>query len=381
VSATATTPSRRGATVTGAVFDIHGMVAVRVEERTPGEAQLRDMLGPFLGESQAALQIRVRGPQSAPPEQSTAEDVYRFTADSLTLPRDRVTIIRSIDGFRVEGGGELLTAVIPVLDRLCVMQQAAMVHAAIVDYQGTGVLMPAWGGVGKTSTIAKLVALPGVRFLADDWGFLRSDGTLLGYAKPMFIKPHHREIYPQLFTGVRKPLAPGRLIAPLSRFATAVHPVIVRHPRTAAFTRRWSPEHRMVTPADVFGPDNIAASAPVRLAIFLERFDGVVPSLHSCTTEWMASRTVGNFHAELPLVSRRLVEALGATGLVPLDRHFGEKTAVVAQALHDVPRMLLRLPISWSADHASDHIAGVVGELVAAVRSARNEEVVSDAPA
>ncbi|TAM71142.1 MAG: hypothetical protein EPN48_02765 [Microbacteriaceae bacterium] len=364
----------------GTVFDIHGMVAVRVEEGTPGAAQLRDMLGPFLGESQAALQIRVRGPQPPPPEQSTAEDVYRFTMDSLTLPRDRVTIVRSIDGFRVEGAGELLTAVIPVLDRLCVMQGAAMVHAAIVDYRGAGVLMPAWGGVGKTSTIAKLVALPGVRFLADDWGFLRGDGTLLGYAKPLFIKPHHREIYPQLFVGLRKPLAPGRLIAPLSRLATAVHPVIVRYPRAAAFTRRWSPEHRMVAPAEVFGRENIGASVPVRLAVFLERFDADDASLHTCPHEWMASRMVGNFHTELPLVSRRLIEALGSTGLVPLDRHFGEKTANVARALHDVPCMVLRLPVAWSADRASDHIAGVVSTLVGGLERTGDEGVVSDAP-
>ncbi|WP_308466276.1 hypothetical protein [Rathayibacter soli] len=372
--------SDRGLAWGGMVFDIHGLVAVRVEEQTPGAAQLRDMLGPFAGESQAAFELLVRGPQPPVPRQSMAEDVYRFTADSLTLPRDRVTIVRSIDGFRVEGSGELLTAVIPVLDRLCVMQRTAMVHAAIVDYRGAGVLMPAWGGVGKTSTIAKLVALPGVRFLADDWGFLRGDGTLLGYAKPLFIKPHHREIYPQLFVGPRKPLAPGRLIAPLSRVATAVHPVIVRYPRAAAFTRRWSPEHRMVAPVDVFGSENIASSVPVRLALFLERFDADDASLHSCTHDWMACRIVGNFHTELPLVSRRLIEALGSSGLVPLDRHFSEKTAVVARALSDVPCKLLRLPVAWSADRASDYVTGVVSRLVGALDQARGEEVVPDAP-
>jgi hypothetical protein len=74
----------------------------------------------------------------------------------------------------------------------------------------------------------------------------------------------------------------------------------------------------------------------------------------------MTSRIVGNFHSELPLVSRRLVEALGATRLVPLEEHFGPKAAVVRPALEDVPCSLLRLPGSWSADQASDFVANLV---------------------
>jgi hypothetical protein len=345
---------------TGATFDIHGLVSIDVEPGTPGEPQLRDMLAPFLGGSTAAHQLKVGGSMTPVEGQSHAEDAYRYTADSLYLPADRVQIVELANGFQVQGPGELLTAVIPLLDRLCVMQRTAMVHAAMVDYRGSGVLLPAWGGVGKTSTVAKLVALPGVRFMADDWAFMRSDGMLMGYAKPMFIKPHHRAIYPDLFKGPRKPMAPGWLTNSVARLATAVHPVIVRYPKTAAFTRRWSPEHRMVHPEQVFGPDSIGSAAPTRLAMFMERADIPDARLVPVSRDWMTSRIVGNFHTELPVVSRRLIEALGATGLVPLEEHFGQKAAVVKEALQDVPCSLLQLPVSWSADRTSDFVCGVV---------------------
>ncbi|HEV7167623.1 MAG TPA: hypothetical protein VGN49_06590 [Micrococcaceae bacterium] len=345
---------------TGASFDVHGLVAVRVEPGTPGEAQLRDMLAPFLGDSRAPLQLQVRGDITGVQGQSHAEDAYRYTSDTLYLPGDKVQVVQTDDGYRVEGRGELLTAVIPLLDRLCVREKTAMVHAAIVDYRGAGVLLPAWGGVGKTSTVAKLVAMPGVRFMADDWGFLTGDGDLLGYAKPMFIKPHHRTIYPELFQGARKPLAPGWLTTPVSHLATTVHPVIVRYPRTADFTRRWSPEHRMVHPDQVFGTDRIATRAPLRLAMFLERYDGTEALLEQRSTEWMTSRMIGNFHTELPTVSRRLIEALGSTGLVPIQEHFGQKAAVVARALETVPCSVLRIPVSWSADRTSDYVTQIV---------------------
>lgn len=359
---------------TGPRFDVHNLVAVDVDPGTPGAPQLLDMLEPFVGESSAPARIRVTGEMGAMVQPSRAEDTYRYTDRSLLLPRDRVTVTCTEDGFTVAGRGELLTAVIPLLDRLCVMQGAAMVHAAVVSLDGRGVFMPAWGGVGKTSTVAKLLAQDRSAFLADDWAFLRADGTLLAYAKPMFLKPHHRTIYPQAFTGIRKPLAPGRLTHSLEHLATAVHPVIVRYPRTAAFTRRWSPEHTMVRPADVFGPTRLADAAPLQVAVFLERFDGTEAILDARTTEWMTSRVVGNFHSELPGVSRDLITALGATGLVTAAEHFGQKAAVVARALAGVPCYRLRIPAAWSADRASDHVAATVTQLVERPASRRGRD-------
>ncbi len=354
--------------LTGAHFNVHGLVALDVASGTPGRPQLVDMMAPFLttpdGQSGSAGRIEVTADADPLVEPSHAEDAYRYTEHTLFLPRDRVTVAKTPDGFKVSGRGELLTAVIPLLDRLCVRSNAAMVHAAIVDYRGRGVLMPAWGGVGKTSTVAKLVRLEGVRFMADDWGFLSDSGTVLGYAKPMFIKAHHQPIYPQLFRGARKPLVPKGLTKPLERLSTMVHPVIVRYPRTASFTRHWSPEHRMVHPAEAFGQENISSSAPLALALFLERYSGTDAILESRSREWMASRVVGNFHTELPGVSRSLIEALGATGIIPLERHFAEKWEVVHRGLSGIGCHVLRLPVDWSADRTSDHVTSTVRVLL-----------------
>ncbi|PYI65808.1 hypothetical protein CVV68_16390 [Arthrobacter livingstonensis] len=351
---------------TGAHFDIHGLVGIEVAPGTPGAPQLVDMLGPFHTARPAEEQCRilVTGTTATLVNPSHAEDAYRYSDDTLFLPRERVTVTVTDAGFTVAGRGELLTAIIPLLDRLCVLNAAAMVHAAIVNYRGAGMLMPVWGGVGKTSTVAKLVHIEGVQFMADDWGFLRSDGTVLGYAKPMFIKAHHQPIYPQLFEGPRKPLVPKGLTKPLERASTMVHPVIVRYPRTAAFTRRWSPEHRMVHPEQAFGAENIASEAPACVAMFLERHSGPDAVLEPRSAEWMTTRIVGNFHTELPGVSRSLIEALGATGLIPLERYFADKAKVVRRGLGEIPCHVLKLPASWSADHASDHVTATVQALL-----------------
>ena len=74
----------------------------------------------------------------------------------------------------------------------------------------------------------------------------------------------------------------------------------------------------------------------------------------------MASRLVGSFHAALPSHSKEMVTALGAAGLVPLERAFAEKTAVIERGLAGRPAYLLQVPAELSAEQASrvivDHL-------------------------
>ena len=60
------------------------------------------------------------------------------------------------------------------------------------------------------------IGLDEVAFMGDDWAFATREGTMLGYAKPMFIKPHHKAIYPHLFQGLQKPLIPSSISRPVA---------------------------------------------------------------------------------------------------------------------------------------------------------------------
>ena len=346
-------------------FDVHGVARIRVARDAPTEPYLREMLAPFLSSGLPDHHMTVT--TSLPPldDAADAEDAYRYSPAGLDLHRQRAQVRVTAAGYDVAGSAELLTTVLPLLDRIATTNGAAMVHAATVDHGGVGICMPAWGGVGKTSTVAKLMRRPGVRFLGDDWAFLTSGGSLLGYAKPMFVKPHHRPIYPHLFAGGHKPLVPPRLTGPLARVATAVHPAITRYPRLATLTRHWSPEHMMVTPEKAFPQHEVATSAPLGAVVFVERFGGDRPRLSERPRRWVIGRMVGNFHVEMPRQSRDLVAALAATGIVPLDTYFGDKTAVLEAAIGSLPTFLLQVPRVLSADDASDAIVAGLDTVLA----------------
>jgi hypothetical protein len=346
-------------------LNVHDLAAVRIEASAPTAPILSDMFAPFLAKDLDRHDLTVTGAVEPMPDASHVEHEYRHTPSSLFLTATKVQVVVDGEEFRLHGTRELLTATLPLIDRILSRRDAAMVHAATFDYRGHGVAMPAWGGVGKTSTIAKLLRVNGVSFMGDDWAFLSGDGQLLGFAKPMFIKPHHRPIYPHLFARRRKPLVPSALSRPVAELTTLVHPLVTQFPQLAAFTRRWSPEHMMVRPEAAFPGASIAASAPLAAAVFVERFEGRDALLTEQDTRWMVARLVGSFHSELPRHSRDLITALAATGLMPAEEFYAQKAAVLARALDDKPSFLLRVPVSFSADQASDviveHLLGVLG--------------------
>ncbi len=352
-------------------FNIHNLAAIRVARDAPTASLFADMLEPFLTEELDHADLTIDG--NLEPLEGSAlgeahgETEFRYTPDGLHLMATDVQVLRDGSGFRVNGRGELLVTALPLIDRIMVTRGAAMVHALTVAYRGHGLCVPAAGGAGKTSTMAKLLRTQDFSFMGDDWAFLCRNGSLLGYAKPMFIKPYHRPIYPHLFENGHKPLVPVSLSRRIARLTTQIHPLITRYPRLAQLTRRWSPEHMMVTPRRAFPQASFLQAAPLAAAVFVERCDSSASTvvLEEKDRKWMVSRLIGNFNSELPRQSRAAMAALGAAGLVPIEVAFAEKAAVLDGALEGKPAFLLRIPQWIPPDQASDLMVQYIKKVLA----------------
>jgi hypothetical protein len=180
----------------------------------------------------------------------------------------------------------------------------------------------------------------------------------------MFIKPHHKPIYPHLFQGIRRPLVPVGLSRPVGRLTTVVHPFVIRYPRLADFARRWSPEHRMVRASEALPGVDLTRAAPLALVMFVERYDGARTRLLERSRTWMVDRMLGNFHIEMAGFSQEVVAALGATSIVPLRELFDDKATVLEKALDGRPCYLLQLPSSYAPDQASDEVVRLLDSLL-----------------
>jgi hypothetical protein len=338
-------------------FDVHGLCTMAVDKGAPTADQLSTMFAAFATDRTTSRpDIVIKGIVEPRRAMSVLEHELAYDDEAVLMPHAGVQILHSNGCWEVQGAGELLTTVLPILDLVAVQQGCAMIHAATMEIDGVGVAMPAAGGTGKTSTIAKAMRWTDTAFMGDDWAFVSEQSDLLGYAKPMFIKPHHRVIYPHLFEGVRKPLVPSVLSGPLSQLTTIVHPAFARRPKLAAFTRRWSPEHRMVAPEDALQGGRISARARLRLVVFVERWLGSEVRLVERDNVWMSARMLGNWHIEMARHSRDVLTALGASNVLSLDEIFGRKASILRAALAPCRTALMQVPSAMSADEASDAI-------------------------
>ena len=112
----------------------------------------------------------------------------------------------------------------------------------------------------------------------------------------------------------------------------------------------------MVRPEEAFPNAHFSNGGPLALNIFVERFGGDTVRIAEKPKDWMVSRLIGNFHAETAKHSQELVTAMGATGIVPIEQYFNDKSEVLGSGVGDVPNYLLQVPQVYSPDQASDAI-------------------------
>ena len=158
-------------------FDFHGIASMAVDANAPTAALLHDIFFPFV----TARQIKnpdlvVTGAPKPVADPSFGETEYDYTETSLYLHDSEVQILKHGEQYEVNGTRELLVSALPIIDRILVTKGVGMVHAATIEYKGQAINLPAWGGTGKTSTIAKLLRRDGYAFMGDDWAFLANDG-------------------------------------------------------------------------------------------------------------------------------------------------------------------------------------------------------------
>ncbi|TXC63386.1 hypothetical protein [Sphingosinicella ginsenosidimutans] len=130
-----------------------------------------------------------------------------------------------------------------------------LVHASSCANRDGALLLMAWGGIGKTSSLIQLLNEGSWQFLSDDLGIIDREGQL-------FRSPLKMQIYPYSLAGedeLSRGLMRGRSIMDRAQWV--------------ARRRLLGPKsvRRRVHPEDLFGKDRGAVSAPVTRAIMLRR--------------------------------------------------------------------------------------------------------------
>ena len=278
------------------------------------------------------------------------------------------TVVDTLYGVRITGGpsGLRLEATAPALEwafwglELALLDAGAtFVHGAGLARDGRAILLPSWGGVGKTAIVAHLVRARGYSLLGDDLVILDRDGSCFPFPKPFVLYGYHRALFPAAFEGGRGPVAPPALGAALSSVARRLKPLLRPLPRALQLARRLNPQSQPVAPSVVLGQDALADPARLAGVIWLER-GGAAPAAGTIAVGELASRILGSTSHEFDARAVALTNVLFGVGLLRFEDVHGRWHHVLSTALTRVDRQTLTLPVDWGLERVASHVAGVV---------------------
>jgi hypothetical protein len=325
-------------------FNIHDLVGIRVAAGHASERSVRLVFGPFETESLDRIDLTL---QYDPPdigEHSLASESYLYTDRHVYIKNYRLHLVRHEHGFLLASKRDLLPFVYPIVQSVLLRKNHTFTHGAAIAINGRAILLPGWGGTGKTTAIACLLReVPGSGFLADDYTIVSADGRLLSFPKAFFVYPYHRNLFPHLFRGIHKPLVPQFLSGLLERVRTAIRPTIMAFPWLENIARRITPEHMQIPARTVLANGVFIKDALLDRVVFIERYSGTETIIDELTIPEAKRRLIGNWTYEQGRCARDLILGAGATAVIDLEHYYSQMASVLGMALRN--RHVYRLRI------------------------------------
>ena len=345
-------------------FDIHGLVKMRICKDHPGAYSVCKSFEPFQVEEIDKADLTLTDGNGMSGQYSFGTTAYKFLPGSTYLNKYDIKISFEREEIILSASRDLTPYVMPIVQWILLCKGATFIHGASVSVEGKGVLMPAWGGTGKTSAVMELLKINGSAFMSDDISIIHKENKVFSFPKPFFIYPYHKNIFPHLFKNKPKFIVPPFMSNMMAGIRQAVRPLLSSFPKVERFCRKFTPEHMQVAAKDALPDANFADSANISLILFLERYNGSSNTVDELSVEDAKRKVVGNLFFELGDNARELMMACGATGFIGLEDWFGRMEDVVVNLLKKHQLYRLRM-IEMTPEETGKVIASHVCELLA----------------
>jgi hypothetical protein len=197
------------------------------------------------------------------------------------------------------------------------------VHASGLKNGDRTVAFMAWGGVGKTSVMLKLMERGAWKFLSDDLMIVDDDGNV-------YVTPKRMQIYAYNLTNeptLRGSLLDGRSV--LDRLQFGVRERLLGS----------SKARRRVSASELFGKDRVASEGRLTDAVVMRRGSGSAFSTDVISTSVLANVVADTLMHELHIFGT-LIASLGASAVTTPLPSYPETHALVVRIVRDALRGL-----------------------------------------
>jgi len=327
-------------------YNIHDLVRIRLQRGHMSKRSFELFFGPFrtnfLKEEEIDISVQKYAPEIS--EYSDAGGSYYFGDNHLYFKKYKTHLLKKNDSWILAGQRNLLPFVYPVLQMLFLRKKHCMIHSASVAINGRGVLLPGWGGTGKTSSVICILReIGGSRFLGDDFSIISPD-LIYSYPKAFFIYPYHRKLFPHLFKSKHKILIPPCFSDIFEKVRTIVRPAIMMFPRLENIARRITPEHMCVPAREALPDFEFSDKAKIDTILFIERYSGIKIVLEDISVDHARQRLTGNWLYEIGKCCQEMIVAMSGAGIIDLSEYFSQMGAIIDLACRNRTVKLLKIP-------------------------------------
>lgn len=224
------------------------------------------------------------------------------------------------------------------------MANMACIHCATIEKGGKAVIFPSWGGVGKTALLTAFVKSMDWQLLGDDLVVLSPDGVCYGFPRPMVLYPYHKEVFPEVFSSGRGPVAPTIMNRWLTKMAIQVKPLLRTFPNALQFARKHNPQAVRINPSEVFGIDKLSQKAQAKVVVWLDRVQGLTEPEFLPANGTVVSRIIGSTLKEYDPWCVNLTNVAMGLGIIDIDQVYSTWTKIIKEGLAECETYILYLP-------------------------------------
>jgi len=243
----------------------------------------------------------------------------------------------------------------------CLTKQWTMIHGAAIEYNGKGVLFPAWGNTGKTALVSQFIKDDACKFLGDDFAILSADAQLYSFPLPFSLYYYHEPLFPEVFKKKKRMLLSGPLLSAAGIAKDFLRPIVKASPILESKLRTISPEYMSVPAEDIVGKEKICSTTPLSKVVYLERYSGTEIVEKNITPKELRKIMFGILQYEFeqsPLWKETL--AMSAFGIVDLYSYFESINNTIKSALEKVDICKVMLPQKMEIEEVVREIKGII---------------------
>ncbi|MGN1310297.1 MAG: hypothetical protein ACI4VP_01055 [Clostridia bacterium] len=169
----------------------------------------------------------------------------------------------------IESNQESNEWLIIMLQIMLLKEGYSFIHAAAVSKNGVSLLMPSWGGVGKTASVAKLIKND-YKLLGDDLNIINKQGKIYAFPKKFVLYFYHKELFPEVFKE-KKVWCNSQLNSLYTNIIPTVKKILRYIPGFLSFARRHNPQSIKVSPVEIFKKEKIDRESNIEQIMWIER--------------------------------------------------------------------------------------------------------------